>query len=147
MLSAAPAALCRLASCGLLWRALRCTLDLSVGTACCSCSLAQSCPKLFSTPWTVAHQAPLSLGCPRSFARNPSRQYSCPLALAWLSAPCREHKVFFQDTEVKNPSLWLEDERTRWEMLQRGRGEYSQKLPRTAVWVLSVGWLAYDNKA
>ena len=55
--------------------------------------------------------------------------------------------MFFQDTEVKNPSLWLEDERTRWEMLQRGRVEYSQKLPRTAVWVLSVGWLAYDNKA
>ena len=30
-------------------------------------------------PWTLAHQAPLSLGFPRSFARNPSRQYSCPL--------------------------------------------------------------------
>ena len=44
---------------------------------------------------------------------------AAPLALAWLSAPCREHKVFCQDTEVKNPSLWLEDERTRWEMLQR----------------------------
>ena len=29
----------------------------------CSCSVAQSC--LFVTPWTVAHQAPLSTGLPR----------------------------------------------------------------------------------
>ena len=27
----------------------------------------------------LVHQAPLSLGLPRPFARNPSRQYSCPL--------------------------------------------------------------------
>ena len=35
--------------------------------------------QLFATPRTLAHQAPLSMGFPRSFARNPSRQCSCPL--------------------------------------------------------------------
>ena len=53
--------------------------------------------------------------------------------------------MFCQDTEVKNPSLWLEDENQMGNAAKGG--EYSQKLPRTAVWVLSVGWLAYDNKA
>ena len=28
----------------------------------CCCSVAQSCQTLFSTPWTVAYQAPLSMG-------------------------------------------------------------------------------------
>ena len=42
--------------------------------------------QLFATPRTLAHQAPLSMGFPRSFARNPSRQCSCPLGSCL--APC-----------------------------------------------------------
>ena len=68
----------------------------------------------------LVRQAPLSLGLPRPFARKPIEAVQLPpLAPASLPVPCRERKVFCQDTEVKNPSLWLEDERTRWEMLQR----------------------------
>ena len=44
-----------------------------------ACAHWLSLVPLFATPWTLAHQAPLSMGLPRSFARNPSRQYSCPL--------------------------------------------------------------------
>ena len=64
---------------GVLW------LLLSGGTACCSCSLAQPCPTLCdpldsSPPGLSVH------GLPRSFAGNPSRQCSCPLASCL--APC-----------------------------------------------------------
>ena len=44
-----------------------------------ACAHWLSLVPLFATPWTLAHQAPLSMGFPRPFARNPSRQYSCPL--------------------------------------------------------------------
>ena len=33
-------------------------------TVCCYCSVAQSCPTLVTT-WTIAHQAPLSMGFSR----------------------------------------------------------------------------------
>ena len=49
--------------CQSLWGTLRLfgawTTCLS---ACCSCLVTQSCPNSFATPWTVAHQAPLSSG-------------------------------------------------------------------------------------
>ena len=32
-------------------------------TGCCCCVVMKSC--LFATPWTIAHQAPLSMGFPR----------------------------------------------------------------------------------
>ena len=35
-----------------------------VHTDCC-CSVAKLCQTSFATPWTVAHQAPLSMGFPR----------------------------------------------------------------------------------
>ena len=93
-------------------------LHLSDGTACCSCSLAQPCPTLCD-PLDSSPPGPSVHGLPRSFAGNPSRQCSYPLPLAWLPVPCREHEVFCQDTGVKGPSLCLEAERPRWEMLQR----------------------------
>ena len=116
--SAAPAALCPLASCGLLWRALRCTLDLSEWwnrlvlvltgpilskTLCDPLSARLLCPWDCHAPLLETHRG----------------STAAPLDPTRLSEPCRERKVFCQDTEVKNPSLWSEDERTRWEMLQR----------------------------
>ena len=34
-------------------------------TLCCCCLVAKLCPTSFVTPWTVAHQASLSMGSPR----------------------------------------------------------------------------------
>ena len=38
---------------------------LNIELQCYCCLVAKSCPTLFATPWTVAHQAPLSMGFPR----------------------------------------------------------------------------------
>ena len=32
---------------------------------CCCCLVTKPCPTLYATPWTAAHQAPLSMGFPR----------------------------------------------------------------------------------
>ena len=82
--SAAPAALCPLASCGLLWRVLRCALDPSELWN--HLVLVHTGSVLSHSLQPLVHQAPLSLGLPRPFARNPSRQYSCPLGSCL--APC-----------------------------------------------------------
>ena len=37
---------------------------LWIGRQNCHCLVAGPCPTLFATPWTVAHQAPLSMGFP-----------------------------------------------------------------------------------
>ena len=34
-------------------------------SCCCGCLVAKWCPVLFATPWTVAHQVPLSMGFSR----------------------------------------------------------------------------------
>ena len=34
-------------------------------SCCCCCLVAKWCPVLFVTPWTVAHQVPLSMGFSR----------------------------------------------------------------------------------
>ena len=75
--------------------------------------------QFFATPWTLAHQAPLSMDFHAPLLENHPGSAAAPLPLAWLPMPCREHEVFCQETGVKSPSLCLEAERTRWEMLQR----------------------------
>ena len=66
---------------------------------------------------------------------------AAPLPLAWLPMPCREHEVFCQETGVKSPSLCLEAERTRWEMLQRENMLHILKsFPELLV--AAVGWVA-----
>ena len=44
------------------------TLDQMNHESCC-CRVAEACPTL-ATPWTVAHQAPLSTGFPRQEYRS-----------------------------------------------------------------------------
>ena len=97
---------------GVLW------LHLSGGTACCSCSLAQPCPTLFD-PLDSSPPGPSVHGFLAPLLETHQGSAAAPLPLAWLPVPCREHEVFCQDTGVKSPSLCLEAERTRWEMLQR----------------------------
>ena len=75
--------------------------------------------QLFATPWTLAHQAPLSMDFHAPLLETHRGSAAAPLPLAWLPVPCREHEVFCRDTGVKGPSLCLEAERPRWEMLQR----------------------------
>ena len=75
--------------------------------------------QLFATPWSLAHQAPLSMDFLAPLLETHRGSAAAPLTLAWLPVPCREHEVFWQDTGVKSPSLCLESERPRWEMLQQ----------------------------
>ena len=75
--------------------------------------------QLFATPWTLAHQAPLSMDFHAPLPKTHRGSAAAPLPLAWLPVPCREHEVFCWDMGVKGPSLCLEAERLRWEMLQR----------------------------
>ena len=44
------------------------------------CLVAESCPTLFATPWTVAHQATLSVGFPKqeSWSGFPCPYYPAP---------------------------------------------------------------------
>ena len=56
----------------------------------CCCSVAQSCPTPSAIPWTVAHQASLSMGFPR-------QEY-------WSWLPFR-FPVDLSDPEIKLQSL------------------------------------------
>ena len=49
---------------------------LNLTWLCCCCLIAKSCPTL-ATPWTVAHQATLSMGFPR-------QEYWCELSFPTL---------------------------------------------------------------
>ena len=83
--SAVPAALCPLASCGLLWRALRCALDPSEWWN--RLLLVLTGPVLSKTlcdPLSTRLLCPWD--CHAPLLENPSRQYSCPLGSCL--APC-----------------------------------------------------------
>ena len=95
--------------------------------------------QLFATPWTLAYPGPSVYGLPRSLLETHQGSAAAPLPLAWLPVPCREHEVFCQDTGVKSPSLCLEAERPRWEMLQR-EGHILKSFPELLV--AAVGWVA-----
>ena len=144
--SAAPAALCPLASCGLLWRALRCALAPSEWwNRWCSCSLAESCPTLCdpshsSPPGSSVH------GISTLLCQKPIEAVQLP---PWLlpGSLCPAGSITCSVRTQRGrilPCGWRMEN-------QMGnaakRGEYSQKLPRTAVWVLSVGWLPQDKNA
>ena len=95
--------------------------------------------QLFATPWTLAHQAPLSMDFHAHLLETHRGSAAAPLPLAWLPVPCREHEVICQAMGVKSPSLCLEAERPRWEMLQR-EGHILKSFPELLV--AAVGWVA-----
>ena len=124
---------------GVLW------LRLSAGTACCSCSLAQPCPTLcdpldFSPPGPSVH------GLARSFAGNPSRQCSCPLASCLAPRALQGAWCVLSGHGGEESFPVLGGWETQMGNAATG-GAYSLKLSRTAVWLRSVGWLPYDNNA
>ena len=95
--------------------------------------------QLFATPWTLAHQAPLSMDFHAHLLETHRGSAAAPLPLAWLPVPCREHEVICQAMGVKSPSLCLEAGRPRWEMLQR-EGHILKSFPELLV--AAVGWVA-----
>ena len=129
---------CPPAPCWLPWSAEGSSVSLSSRFASCSWSVTQSC-LILCDPWTLAHQAPLSMDFHAPLLETHRGSAAAPLPLAWLPVPCREHEVFCQETGVKSPSLCLEAERTRWEMLQR-EGHILKSFPELLV--AAVGWVA-----
>ena len=81
---------------------------------CCCCSLPKSCPTL-ATPWTVAHQAPLSFSVSRSLLKFMSTEsvmpsdhliFCCPLLL--LPSIFPSNRVFSNEwaLRLRWPKYW-----------------------------------------
>ena len=88
---------CPPAPCWLPWSAVGSSVSLSSRFASCSWSVTQSC-LILCDPWTLAHQAPLSMDFHAPLLETHRGSAAAPLPLAWLPVPCREHEVFCRDT-------------------------------------------------
>ena len=111
----------------------------------CTCAQLLSCVQLFVTPWTVPHQAPLSMGFSRQEYwsglpfPSPGHLSDPGIESVILASPALARKFFTTESPGKPPCLWYSMVTLKWVLESMDSFRTASDL---AVWVLQARVMA-----